>query len=379
MAVSTIFSGKKIVVFSPQPWNDLLISKHHYARELARNNEVYFICAPEVGIGFSFEIRKEQGVNVIDYKLPLPEKLKFHANGFYKWVNQQVVKHNFNKAGLSFDICIDFGAYALYDNFSFLKPSIGIFFPVDDFEALKPTTRGADFVFSVSDIIVKKFVDEGVDCHFINHGLSSDFAEVAKQRLSEEVVYKKGEPVKVAYAGNLFIKFLHFGVFKELIQRNRDIEFHLFGGTRFNAADPQLVDWDKFLKSSSNVKVHGFTQPVELAKALGSMDACLLCYKPDYKNYHGENSHKIFEYMSSGKLLISAHISLYKNSTLMVMSPKDKEEELIGLFSDAIANLADHNSKEKSSERIKLALDNTYARQIERINEIIATKTSMAS
>ena len=93
--------------------------------------------------------------------------------------------------------------------------------------------------------------------------------------------------------------------------------------------------WNGFLGSAKNVKLHGFVSAEKLAHAYREMDGFLLCYKPDYKDYHAENSHKVFEYLSTGKVMVSTYLSIYEGNELINMSGKDKNEDLVEVFADS--------------------------------------------
>ena len=370
-----VFINKKILIFSPQPWNFLYISKHHYALELAKQNDVWFISAPEkdMGLGnFEEEISTQPRLKVIHYRLPVSDLVKFHMKPVYKWLIGLFVKKSFLKVKGGFDACIDFGCYSLFDSQDFVKASVKIFFPVDHFDHVRFTNRGAQYLFTVSDVIKEKFSQAGINCHFINHGLSEEFATLAKERLNILYEWKEGNVLKVGYTGNLFSHFLDINLFKKLIIENPDVEFHLFGGFDYGESNSVLMEWLSFLQNSSNVKLLGFLRPGELAKALQNMDALVLCYKPDYKNYFGENTHKMLEYLSTGKAIISTHITLYANSEFIEMTNLGQDEDLPVLFRQSLKNLKTLNSQELYKKRISFALNNTYAHQIERIGAIIA-------
>jgi len=98
----------------------------------------------------------------------------------------------------------------------------------------------------------------------------------------------------------------------------------------------------------------------------------LICYKPDYINYHGENSHKILEYLSTGKTVVSSHISLYSDSQLLSMAKKDRNEELISIIDDVISNIEKYNAPDLMKQRILFALENTYANHIHKIESHLA-------
>lgn len=368
------FRDKKILILSPQPWNYFFISKHHYALELAKDNDVWFLSAPQPGIGWKKELAKNNvrsRLTVIKYKLPLPQFFRFHVNKLYRYINRQTVKQMLKRIVPHFDLCIDFGCYSLYENVDFVSAADKIFFPVDNFSNMPFTQRGAQYLFTVSEVIRKKFSDAGISCHFINHGLSADFASRAKKELENNNSWKKRERITVGYSGNLFIRFLNRDIFRQLIDENREIAFHLFGSTEFNKTDAGEAEWFRYLSSQPNVFLRGFLMPEQLADDLQSMDALLLCYKADNKDYFGENTHKMLEYLSTGKAIISSHISLYADSVMISMTEAGNDEALPLLFSKTIKELEIHNSVELREKRIAYALDNTYAEQIKRIGRLV--------
>jgi hypothetical protein len=55
----------------------------------------------------------------------------------------------------------------------------------------------------------------------------------------------------------------------------------------------------------------------------------------------------------------------------MLMSGPADEQLLPGIFARAIRELPVHNSIDRQVSRIRYALDNTYARQIDRVQQFI--------
>jgi glycosyltransferase involved in cell wall biosynthesis len=374
--IHTFFSNKKILILSPQPWNYFFISKHHYALELAKDNDVWFLASPQSGIGWkNLEqiIAMQTRLKVIQYQLPFPALFRFHMKKLYRYVNYFRVKKILNKIGPQFDVCIDFGCYALYDSAGFVKAKHTIFFPVDNFGHLRFTKRGAQHVFTVSDVIRQKFLNSGINCHFINHGLAQSFAMQAIKVLESPIKWSAPEKICIGYSGNLFIRFLNRDIFRQLILGNQLIEFNLFGSTEYNKEDKGDAEWFHFLTGQPNVKLHGFLQPGKLAEAMQKMDALLLCYKADNKDYFGENTHKMLEYLSTGKAIISSHISHYAGSELIAMTAAGNDEALPTLFSEVVKELEQFNTADLMVKRIRFALDNTYEKQIQRIGEIISS------
>jgi hypothetical protein len=369
--MSRFFDNKLIYILSPQPWGHLHISKHHYARELSKNNTVFFISPPtsETGVKFTVESISDK-LNVLRYSVPAPKWLKFKFPLFYKFIVKQtlkrLLKRNFSKG----DICIDFGCYQQLQSVKFFPAVYKIFFPVDDFSDLKPWTRGCDIVFTVSENIQMKY--KAGNCHLINHGLSDNFSEIALRELNNNT-WAPSEKTNVAYAGNIFLQFVDTKTFKSLISNNREVSFHFFGSHHYDPHSEWQRDWHTFLTTSANVTLHGHLDTKQLAEAYRSIDIFILCYKPDYVNYHGENSHKVLEYLSTGKTLVTTFLSIYQGCELMAMSEKDKNEELLKVFSDVVSNLDQQNSERLMKARKVFALENTYEKQLNRIGRIVET------
>lgn len=350
--------NKNILILSPQPWNDLKLSKHHYASTLAKmGNNVLFVCAADAQIGIQLKTinPKDQPSKLLvaSYKIPIPEIFKFKIPKLYNYLNWFFVKLLLKRTFGSIDICIDFGHHTLFNDLSKIKARKKILFPVDDFEKLKPDMRGAEIGFSVSKVIVEKFQNAGLNFHFINHGLANDFIEAQKGHIP---TIRMSERIKVGYSGNLMIPFLDRDLFKQIIEENQQVEFHCFGkyDSVQNTANQK---WGSWLKEQANVILHGMLETSTLAEKMQEMDAFILMYKPDGKNYHAENSHKILEYLSTGKVVISTPILLYKNSTMVETS---KTSEFVADFKKIILTLSDYNSPNLIEQRIHFATNNSY-------------------
>ncbi|MBX2924888.1 MAG: hypothetical protein KF746_21995 [Chitinophagaceae bacterium] len=366
------FAGKNILIISPQPWTHHNISKHHYAKELSLRNKVWFINAPEKKWGFHFSIKKiidYPNLSIISYSIPLPYFFFFHVRSWYKKINVRIVAKRLREITPEFDLCIDFGNYLLYENADFVNAKLKLYFPVDDFENLQPSMRGSAFAFSVSNNIVAKFTKQGLTCHFINHGLSKEFADFARLRLINMKRWQRGENLNVGYAGNLFIPFIYTEPLKKIITNYPEVIFHFFGSTNYDKTISWQAEWYEFLVQTKNVKLYGSLNTAQLTLAFANMDAFLLSYKPDNKNYHAENSHKIIEYLSTGRVIISTPITLYKQNKLFCMCDEHKDFEQT--FNMVLKNMESYNSIVYAKERILLSLDNEYVRQIERIESII--------
>lgn len=358
---------KKILVFSPQPWGHIFISKHHYALELSKDNEVYFISAAQESLGTGSNWTKvSDSLSVLDFSIPVPNIIKFKWPALYKQIWKLFAGRILSRISTSFDVIIDFGCYQFYDSNDFITAKRKIYFPVDDYDNLTLSNRGCREIFSVSINLIEKFKRGGLNPKFINHGLSVDFAKIIAEAKQETTTQVDGK-IRIGYAGNLYISFLDVPVFMNIIRDNPDIEFHLFGNSGNPGASSPFLEWYRFISTADNVKLRGLVSPSDLAREYKKLDGFILCYKPDYLNYHAENSHKVFEYLSTGKVLISTYLSIYDGSPLIEMSPKDQNEELQSVFKRVVSDIDLYNTEEIDANRKALAFENTYDKQAARL------------
>lgn len=368
------FANKTVVIFSPQHWSHLYISKHHYARILAKDNQVYFISPPDFGgrieANWTHPDPASPGLHVLSFKMAVPERIKFHLPVLYRAIVIRRLQRLISKTIGEPDILIDFGCNAEFSSLKYFKGTTKIYFPVDDKDFIDGDMRGADLVLSVSKNILAKFETDGKPAFFINHGLAPEFERLAKDVL-DFPPYIAPPRVIIAYAGNLFSPFVDIPVFKAIIKQHPGVRFDIYGNTRYNPKSQVEKDWFDFLQSAPNVQLKGVLSSTDLAAAYEHVDGFLLCYKPDYVNYHAENSHKLLEYLGAGKVLISTNVSLYDQNPLICMSPKDRNEELVSIFSNVIEQISDFNKVDLQKARAAFALDNTYSKQLERIEQYL--------
>ncbi|MCX6210184.1 MAG: hypothetical protein NTZ59_11990, partial [Bacteroidetes bacterium] len=113
----------------------MLISKHHYAVELAkRGNEVYFLNPPNAALNeetFIDELDIEN-LFVIHHKLNFSYKLKFRNELLFHWFMKRHIKVLLKKVNINFDIIWSFDLGNLYPFHLFDSKSLKIFHPVDE-------------------------------------------------------------------------------------------------------------------------------------------------------------------------------------------------------------------------------------------------------
>lgn len=361
-----------ILIFSPQNWSHQFISKHHYAIAFSKYKKTFFFEPTTCKLG-KYQIKMHQpysenkNLTVVKISLPIPDIIRFKANSFFKRINARVIKHWIKKTNLKPEVMIDFGCHTSIANWSFIECKKKVYFPVDDFENLPIEKRGCNTFFSVSSNILEKFNTAGIPMKFMHHGLNHWFAEKAEHRLKaiENGTFKRSdEPFNIAYSGNLAIPFLDRELILHLVSTYQDCHFHFFG--KNDSCELDYQKWFSQLKSFSNVYLYGQLSVDELAERLFKMDTMLLCYKPDNKNYHAENSHKINEYLSTGMPLISTQIKVINDKNFVYTINSDNTV----LTHQNISSAIDESKKSEYSmmkARINYALSFSYYSNIQKI------------
>lgn len=366
--------SKTILIISPQSWGTMFLSKHHYAVELARHNEVYFLAPPDVpGPSYiSISGSEIQNLSIIRHGLSFPYNLKFHWPAVFHWFMKTHVKKIVEQIGKPIHIVWSFDLGWLYP-FRLFPKSLKVFHPVD--EPLNPTAirsgTGAQVIFSVTNEILDKYSHLRVPRYFINHGISQNFLE-----------HHPAEPKKnlhVGLSGNLLRPDIDRSTLLTIIEQHPNIIFDCFGSFESKQSniggdsDPDTVQFIDALKTAKNVVLHGVVSTGELPQRYATVDAWLICYDVLKDQSKGTNYHKVMEFISTGKPIISNNITTYegRNDLVQMVHSRIDNKELPELFHNIISHLHLHSTASLQQLRKEFAAENTYTKQIERISDIL--------
>lgn len=374
----TILKNKVILLISPQPWGSLFISKNHYAIELAKSNIVYYLC-PQPIIKTSSKkvdvksLDRIENLYVVEHQLFFPFQLKFHFSKLFHFLMFIQTKRILKKINRKIDIVwsFDLGNYFPFAFFS--KLPLKIFHPVDEplnKEAIF-SAKGADVIFSVTKEILSKYEMYNLPSYFINHGVEASFIKSSNFFNQQDKLQ-----LRVGFSGNLRRKDIDREIFLEIINDNPNVQFDCWGDfeNRNNLRNPENKSTDDFiekLSSKKNVHLRGLLNPSQLAEAYQQVDAFLICYDVIKDQSKGTNYHKILEFVSTGKIIISNNVSTYQNfpELVQMVNERTNNKQLPTLFEHVINNLNQHNSIELQQKRVCFALENTYENQIGRIDK----------
>lgn len=366
---------KTILIISQQPWGEMFISKHHYAVELAKlGNKVYYLDGPDQREQLAkgeVKVNKThyEGLSLITHRLSFPYILKFKAKPVYDYLLRFHIKKILSRIG-AVDIVWSFDLSDTIPLRLFPSTAKKIYMPVDELlpGVAAKAAQTADVIFSVTNEILQKFDAVNAPKVFLNHGVSEHF-------INQHIEEGRNEPIHVGLSGNFLRPEVDRPTLLNIIKQHPDIIFDFWGSTDYRTSNLVPVEesdgvvFINELKSQTNVKLHGQLPPAALAAALKKVDCFLICYDIQKDQSGGTNYHKILEYLSTGKVIISNNVTTYNsNRQLIEMTDKrDNNEELYDIFNTVIHNLDDYNNIEKQNMRIAFAKDHVYSKQIQKI------------
>jgi glycosyltransferase involved in cell wall biosynthesis len=316
----------------------------------------------------------QKNLLLIYQNLYFPYSLKFHLRSVYNLLIRKQIRDILRVIGKPPDLIWSFDLGNSFPLRLFSAPVFKVFHPVDepgDRYALQ-SCETADLLLSVTHEIIGKYASYGIPSFFINHGLADEFLE-------RRDYSGNSNQLQVGISGNFLRPDLDRKTLLEIAALNPDILFNFYGSfaashSNIGAADDEpAIRFIRDLQELKNVKFHGVLKTEALSAALNRMDILLICYDMDLDQSKGTNYHKVMEYLSTGKVIVSNNITTYKEYPEMIrMVPeRDNNRNLPVLFKDTVDHLEKFNSAELMNKRRTFAENNSYKNQLERIEQII--------
>lgn len=301
------------------------------------------------------------------------ETLRFHARPIYSWMEKLLIV-KLAKALPPLDLVWSFDRNRFIELRKFGARKV-IYHPVDSVtqaHQLLPA-RDADQVFCVSRTILAPFINRTTPSAFLPHGVSPAFAKLAARGAGW--VYPQG-PIKVGFAGNLLRPIIARTVILSLMETNPEVEFHFWGQSELRGnVDIRTIEFVDSLKAFPNCRLRGIQSADVFASQLEEIDIFLLAYQPDPKDpdFDFSNSHKVLEYLSMGRVVLSSPLSEYENldPDFIVFAEGNTMQSFIGQFTRILAELKYLNGSVLERQRRAYALGNCYSSHWLKIESII--------
>jgi hypothetical protein len=372
--------NKIILIISPQSWGNMFLAKHHYAIELAKyGNEVYFLNPPQKQkIKSEVEIVKSNVIDslyLINHSLSFSYKIKFKWIGLFHFLMKFHIKKIEASIGKKIDIVwsFDLGNYYPFKYFS--SSSFKLFNPIDEplNKAGIDAAIDCEIILSITREILEKYPHINVPKHFLHHGLADEFINVETAKKIDD------GKIRIGLSGNWLRTDLDKECLLQIINENPTILFEFWGVYQAKQSnigggtDTEIKNFIEQLQSNQNVIMHGVVHPKQLAIEFQKMDGFLICYDILKDQSKGTNYHKVMEYISTGKVIVSNNITTYSQLPNLVTMTKERDnnKQLPKLFNEVVANLSHYNQAKFQQERIEFAKNNSYSNKIVAIEKLL--------
>jgi glycosyltransferase involved in cell wall biosynthesis len=354
-----------VLIISPEPWDTNQVSKHHYARTLAKRGHRVFFLDPPLQGGSTLTITRVPGEEGEIHVLRGPRVaggLRFMPAWLRRALERRWLAQLERRVGAHIDIVWLFENSRFYD-LSFAGDRIKIYHQVDlnqDFH-VQAAASSADISFAVSDVIRDRVARYTRNVVKIPHG-------VLDMQVDGTVPFGKIRPGRpaAAYIGNLDIAYLDTRLLCDLVAGSTEVDFHLIGSFTEGG------ELQRLLNLESNVFFWGRVPSNELPGILAKMDVMLIVYDAKRHRQQLANPHKILDYMKSGKVTVATYTDEYKSLAGDLIVMVEDQEQFPAAFRVVVGELPRWNSAELSARRKAFASDNTYDRQIERISRALS-------
>ncbi|MBZ0205148.1 MAG: glycosyltransferase [Flavobacteriales bacterium] len=182
------------------------------------------------------------------------------------------------------------------------------------------------------------------------------------RKRNDEKVPELPPGIKMGYLGNLAMRAIHWESLIEIATRWPEVQLFLMGPLHGAFGDHRHMETalERTLRSIPNIHLTGPLPYDDVPAWLESMDALLISYDLEREGLKSTSSHKLLEYLASGKVVLSSYLEDHTDlNELMIMAKPN--EHIVPYFEDLVRNLDAYNSPDLQARRKAKAEENSYA------------------
>lgn len=350
--------GKRILLFSPEPWEGLHMSKHHLSQALAaRGNAVFFVDPPLPGnAGFTNE--RVGDVNVLRYRhwLRGVNRMPLWVN---RWYYKRLIQDLAKRTGGPFDILWNFDTSRMQ---SFPDGVGKKLLHLADFDILyigQGLIPTADIIFTTGQVVADE-VAMRTKARTINMGHALD--ERWMKDIDTLVRREVPAPMNVVFMGQLANSYNDWEGFEEVAATHPQLRFTFIGPFKPTFPEPAFHR----LRALSNVIFTGLKEKHELVPLLRAADILFFGFRSATRAKERANPHKVLEYLSTGNVVVGSFTMEYASENDLFRMAKEGGN-LNETFDSALRDFDRLNAPEERARRISFAKERSMARLIERM------------
>ncbi len=328
---------RSIFLFSNEPWGDMWYSKHHYAAELAKHHEVYFVNMPRrwrPSSLFSWRARTRltpEGVHVVDYTNTLPRRLGEFVG---RWSGRKVMRLRPHAQA----VCWTFNPLALQECLAMRAGGARLIYhavdPYQSFPEDEHMARAADLMVCVNPWFLDFYARYNAQRLLVPHGVRPEdrlFDAGAVERL-------RAEHGRYALFAASLSEYANFPLMTAVAQRFPHIRV-LVVGSKFSLSAHAERLRDEFL-AQPNVVYLGVKHPDELRNLARGAIVGLLAYDFEVRRSvpvsGGRTPLKVLTYLAQHCPLVTTNNSYIPELEDKGSFKADTPEDFLRLISDVL-------------------------------------------
>ena len=352
-----------MIIVSNEGWGDVWYSKHNYAYELSKLNNVLFIDPPDRWkvnniTGSRVKIHAiSNSLRVLRYTNVIPA-LNDYTYRLNNTIVSKAILRTLQRERWPVHLFISFDPSRLFDPGA-LNSGTSLFISVDDYDLTmrgeRLLYRNVDRIATISERLNGVFAPFNKPILTISHGISSE--EFVAPSL------EFGSKDFGLYVGTIDRR-VELGTIKRMVQQHPEIPFVFIGRFALHGV-PEAEEL--FLRPTfKNLHYIGVKPFKELKSFIA---AARFCLAPMDLNHHGNDisHHKVFQYLAFGKPVFSTEFREYAPIAHLMYMRNDRN----ALLSELSFFLMNTEPNELAQERIAFARAHTYGSIFERLSTFL--------
>lgn len=364
-----MIKGQDIICFSFSDWDEEMVSnRYHILTRFARNNRVFLFERqlslddfPKRWPKILGNFRTKDGLVLITPGIVFPKGIasKFFYRYFLKKLYQKFKIKNpiFWFYNYQLDYILEKYPHQIscyhctedYAQSSKISSKIDLVKVIENWE--KKFAQKVDLVFAVSEYLTKKHQKINPQTFLAANAVDYQLYRRAQKRS------KKTSPPVLGYIGNLSDK-VNFQLLCQVAKHFSTLKIVLVG---------PVVSKNNYLGKlgkMANVSFLGRKPVQELPEYLATFDVCLIPFIQDEWLVKASQPLKLYEYLSSGKPIVSTKMDCLGKYQTLVYGTKTSKE-----FIKKVSLALKEKNPKLNKERIKIASQNTWDQRFAFINQ----------
>lgn len=363
---------KTVFLISPQPWHGIKVSKHHYAMELAAlGHHVFFVDPPQTDgsvSGISVTATDVPNLASVRYRPFFPYVLKFKARWLFDRLMRLQARRIAARIGQRPNVVWDFDNAHQFVDLRAFEADLAIHHLVDAPSGGQSSDKHANLVLCLAQDFADSIVGHRRPIRLVAHALNRHFVEQARALLEAPLSPgPRKAPFTAGYVGNLDHPSVDWPAMLSIVDAHPEAAF-VFAGPydSRNATSPVAA-----LRERPNVTLTGLLSPQEILSIGTGVDVWLMLYYGSEKLGGVLNSHKLLEYLATGKPILSTRVQAFQGSDLIAMGIDHTNTSALEIFSRLMAAHREGGDEGARRRRLEYAAGNSYATRLREIDAVI--------